>query len=86
MGSVAVVIADALFRASAISVLVDSLLSLAVYDSSGSAVVQHASSLVLLSIYLFRRLTNKPAQIGTNESPTCCGIIRNKTKGRGVLA
>ena len=75
MGSVAVVIADALLRVSDISVLMVSLLSLSLSTSSGSTVVQHESSLGLLSINLLTRLTNKPAQIGTNESVSCDGII-----------
>ncbi len=50
MGSVAVVVAEALLRESDISVLVVSLLSLSLSGSSGSTVVQHASSLGLLSI------------------------------------
>ena len=36
--------------------------------SSGSTVRQHESSLGLVKMYLFTRLTNKPAHIGTNES------------------
>ena len=75
MGAVAVVIADALLRESDNSVLVVSLLSLSLSSSSGSTVVQHESSLGLLNINLLTRLTNKPAQTGTNESVNCCGII-----------
>ena len=75
MGNVAVVIADALPRESDNSVLMVSLLSLSLSRSSGSTVVQHESSLGLLSINLLTRLTNKPAQIGTNESVSCDGII-----------
>ena len=82
MGCVEVVIAEALLRVSDNSVLVDSLLSLSLSGSSGSTVVQHASSLGLLKIYLSTRLTNKPARIGTNESVSCCGIIRWLTKAR----
>ena len=66
MGAVAVVIADALLRESDNSVLAVSLLSLSLSSSSGSAVVQHESSLGLLNINLLTRLTNKPAQAGTN--------------------
>ena len=69
MGSVAVVVPDALLNVSDNSVFVASSLSLS--SSSGSTVAQHASSLGLLGIYLFTRLTNKPAHIGTNESLTC---------------
>ena len=75
MGVVAVVIADALLRESDNFVLVVSLLSLSLSSSSGSTVVQHESSLGLLNINLLTRLTNKPAQMGTNESINCCGII-----------
>ena len=71
MGAVAVVIADALLRESDNSVLVVSLLSLSLSSSSGSAVVQHESSLGLLNINRLTRLTNKPAQTGTNESVSC---------------
>ena len=71
MGAVAVVIADALLRESDNSVLMLSLLSLSLSSSSGSAVVQHESSLGLLNINQLTRLTNKPAQTGTNESVRC---------------
>ena len=71
MGAVAVVIADALLRESDNSVLMVSLLSLSLSSSSGSTVVQHESSLGLLNINLLTRLTNKPAQTGTNESVSC---------------
>ena len=71
MGAVAVVIADALLRESDNSVLMLSLLSLSLSSSSGSTVVQHESSLGLLNINLLTRLTNKPAQTGTNESVSC---------------
>ena len=50
IGSIAVVIADALLRVSDICVLMVSLLSLSLSSSSGSAVVQHESSLGLLNI------------------------------------
>ena len=71
MGAVAVVIADALLRESDNTALVVSLLSLSLSSSSGSAVVQHESSLGLLNINRLTRLTNKPAQTGTNESVSC---------------
>ena len=71
MGAVAVVIADALLRESDNTVLVVSLLSLSLSRSSVSAVVQHESSLGLLNINRLTRLTNKPAQTGTNESVSC---------------
>ena len=68
MGAVAVVIADALLRESDNSGLVVSLESLSLSTSSGSTVAQHESSLGLLNINRLTRLTNKPAQTGTNES------------------
>ena len=71
MGAVAVVIADALLRESDSSVFIVSLLSLSLSTSSGSAVVQHESSLGLLNINRLTRLTNKPAQTGTIESVSC---------------
>ena len=71
MGAVAVVIADALLRESDNTVLVVSLLSFSLSSSSGSTVVQHESSLGLLNMNLLTRLTNKPAQTGTNESVSC---------------
>ena len=71
MGAVAVVIADVLLRESDSSVFIVSLLSLSLSTSSGSAVVQHESSLGLLNINRLTRLTNKPAQTGTNESVSC---------------
>ena len=71
MGAVAVVIADVLLRESDNTVLVVSLLSLSLSRSSVSAVVQHESSLGLLNINRLTRLTNKPAQTGTNESVNC---------------
>ena len=52
MGSVAVVIAEALVRVSVNSVLVDSLLSLLLSGSSGSTVVQHVSSFGLLKEHI----------------------------------
>ena len=78
-GRVAVVVAELLLRVSdsLLSVLFTlSILSLSLSASSGCRVVhQHVSSLGLLSIYLFTRLTNNPAQIGTIESVSCVGII-----------
>ena len=71
MGAVAVVIADVLLRESDSSVFIVSLLSLSLSTSSGSAVVQHESSLGLLNINRLTRLTNKPAQTGTIESVSC---------------
>ena len=71
MGAVAVVIADVLLRESDNSVFIVSLLSLSLSSSSVSAVVQHESSLGLLNINRLTRLTNKPAQTGTNESVSC---------------
>ena len=71
MGAVAVVIADVLLRESDSSVFIVSLLSLSLSTSSVSAVVQHESSLGLLNINRLTRLTNKPAQTGTNESVNC---------------
>ena len=71
MGAVAVVIADVLLRESDSSVFTVSLLSLSLSTSSGSAVVQHESSLGLLNINRLTRLTNKPAQTSTNESVNC---------------
>ena len=71
MGAVAVVIADVLLRESDNSVFIVSLLSLSLSRSSVSAVVQHESSLGLLNINRLTRLTNKPAQTGTNESVSC---------------
>ena len=77
-GRVAVVVAELLLRVSDIllaMLLALSLLSLSLSASSGRTVVQHVSSLGLLRIYLFTRLTNNPAQIGTIESVNCVGII-----------
>ncbi len=69
MGSVAVVVPEALLNLSGNSFVAVSSLSLP--NSSGSTFVQHASSFGLLRIYLCTRLTNKPAHKGTNESGTC---------------
>jgi hypothetical protein len=66
MDSVAVVVPKAWLTVSDTSVFVVS--SLSPSKSSGS---KHASSLGLLRIYLFTRLTNKPTRVGTNESATC---------------
>ena len=73
----AVVIAEVLLRVSDSSVLVESRLSssLSLPGFSDTSAVQHASSRGLLSTYLFTRLANSPAHIGTNESVMCCGII-----------
>ena len=68
-----VVIAEALLKASDISVLAVSSLSLSAYSSV--VAWQQASSLGLDSTYLLNRLTIKPAAIGTKESVTCDGII-----------
>ena len=75
MGAVAVVIADVLLRESDSSVFIVSLLSLSLSTSSGSTVAQQESSLGLLNINLLTRLTNKPAQTGTNEPVNTWGII-----------
>ncbi len=69
MDSVAVVVPEALLNVSDISVIIASSLSLS--SSSGSTVVQHASSFGLLGVSLFTKLTNKPAHTRTSESVTC---------------
>ena len=67
-----VVIAEALLKASDISVLPDLSLSL---STSSVSTWQQPSSLGLFKMYLLNKLTIKPAAIGTNESVTCWGII-----------
>ena len=74
MGSVAVVFPEALLKVSENSVVAVSSLSVSLSTSCRSTVLQHESSFGLLRIYLFARLTNKPAQIGTNDSVICGGM------------
>ena len=74
-----VVIAEALLKASDISVLLDMSLS----SSASSSVVdwQQPSSLGLFKMYLLTRLKIMPAAIGTNESVSCGGrIIRTSSE------
>ncbi len=68
MGSVAVVVPDALLSVSDISVFIISLLSLSQSSSSGSAGLQQVSNFKLFKMYLLMRLIFSPAVIGTNDS------------------
>ena len=71
MGSVVLVVAEALLSVSDISVFVFSLLSFSLSNYSGPKVVQHASSLGLLGICTVTKLINKPAHKGINGWVTC---------------
>ncbi len=69
MGSVAVVVPEALLSASDNSVFVGSLLS----SSFGSTVLQQAFNFGSFNVYLFIRPIISPAVIGTSESVICGG-------------
>ena len=76
-----VVMTEALLKASDSSVLF--VMSLSSSASSSVVIWQQPSSLGLDNKYLLKRLTIKPAAIGTNESVTCWGIIiRTSSKTR----
>ena len=68
-----VVMTEALLKASDSSVLF--VMSLSSSASSSVVAWQQPSSRGLDKTYLLKRLTIKPAAIGTNESVTCDGII-----------
>ena len=75
MGSVAVVVPNAVLKLSDNCVFVLSLLSLSESTSSGSTVLQQVSNLGLFKMYLLMRLIISPAVIGTNDSVICGGIV-----------